>query len=225
MKQLRKLYPAVFSEAGPAGRTLGWTEIERDFGPEAAAAWDRDVASHNSGNPSFRRSPDGRGLVASLPGGVRYEWSPGGESWRETDRRSAAAPGRGTPNAWNPDVPEASAESDRQLDPTERPTSEREFRDRLSRSAARLNGNGWANGIDSVYGRGSADRLLRDLWRNGWAWNMAAAADELLRYARNAERYASIKATSRRGRDARFDDEPTDPDLSPIQVGQPPART
>jgi hypothetical protein len=70
-----------------------------------------------------------------------------------------------------------------------------EYKASLSAEAARLYSPGWANMIDSGYGRGSADKIIKDLWNNLWSDNEAMG--EISHYYDCAQQDAQFRSSSR----------------------------
>lgn len=190
MGTLMELYAGLFREAGPAGRTLGWNEIEREFGPEAQVFFDRDVAGKVGGNASFRKAADGT-LVASMGGGRNFAFDPDAGSWAPTGKDDHSETGRmGKPlrnraEGYGHDLWDVFSRT------------EPEYVRRVTAASDAGLGRGWANLIDSLYGQGSVKRILHLLWVNNWT--DYEGVGELFHYYDVAQQAATQKGADRRG--------------------------
>lgn len=191
---LRELYAELFNEAGPHG-PLRRSDVETRF-PDAFVMYDRDIGPLDDRDPHFSEPRPGR-LVARLPGGRTWTWAPKRGSWVETHGDvTPKAPGRGRPDVSR----ETDHRTARENDLFDRfSMTEAEFRTSVSKAAEMSMGRGWAAMVDSAYGPGSTDRMLRDLWRNHWTDHEAVG--EVLHYYDVAQQAAAVKRGTRRGED------------------------
>lgn len=191
MPTLMELYRGLFGEAGPAGRPLGQAEIDRDW-PMAMPAFDRDVAPDQRETPSFRRASDGS-LTVRLAGGRRFAFDVADERWFALGKgERGREPGRG--RVW----PDGQQGMGRDVDLRDSYSkTEAEYARVLSNAATHSLGNGWANMIDSLYGRGSTKRILHDLWVNHYTDEEGIG--EVMHYYDVAQQAAQHKSRARSG--------------------------